>query len=499
MNNTIQFNRPSGLADDHFGVEKETDQMRTKTNSSWAKHIDFTIGDIVCIIVSFYAAYYLRFSTFKGIGDPTYRAPLFFVVALALVMDLGFSFHHEILQRGYLRELRITFEYVTIIVASLAMYQYLLKIGAQFSRQLYLMFWAIAWSLIFVFHVAYKKIINKHLSDRKNLSRLVLVTDSVNIDDDIAALYDASTNRYTVKAVAVVGNAKETDKPDGIDENTYFLKGSDELFDFILHHVVDEVLLAISDTDLEKDLLEDLLQTGIAVHIGLNRLFPDLSNIGLETIAGRTVLTTRVQMPSPGGMLVKRIMDIAGSIVGLIFCGIACVFVAPAIKIQSPGPVFFTQERVGLNGRRFRIYKFRSMYNDAEERLQSLMSQNKMEGLMFKMDDDPRITPIGKFIRKYSIDELPQFYNILKGDMSLVGTRPPTVREWEQYNLHHRARLAIKPGLTGLWQVSGRSDITNFDEVVALDVKYIQEWNIRYDIKIILKTIMVVFRGSGAE
>lgn len=474
--------------------------MVAKSNSSWAKHIDFTIGDIICVIVSFYAAYYLRFDTLKGIGDSTYRTPLFFVVALALVLDLGFSFHHEILLRGVLRELRISFEYVTIIVGSLAVYQYLLKIGALFSRQLYLTFWAIAWVLIFIFHIAYKSIVNKRLSNRNNLPRLVLVIDSANINDDIATIYDAATNRYTLKAVAAVGNAiKTVDKPDGINDDTYFLKGPDALFEFILHHVVDEVLLAISDTQIEKELLDDLLQTGLTIHIGLNKLFPDISNIGLETIAGRTVLTTRVQMPSPGGKLVKRIMDIAGSIVGLIICGIAFVFIAPIIKIQSPGPVFFKQERVGLNGRRFLIYKFRSMYNDAEERLQSLISQNKMEGLMFKMDDDPRITPIGKFIRKYSIDELPQFYNILKGEMSLVGTRPPTVREWEQYNLRHRARLAIKPGLTGLWQVSGRSEITDFEEVVALDVKYIQEWNIRFDIKIILKTIWVVFAGRGAE
>lgn len=139
------------------------------------------------------------------------------------------------------------------------------------------------------------------------------------------------------------------------------------------------------------------------------------------------------------------------------------------------------------------------MYMDAEERLSELMSQNKMQGLMFKMDDDPRITPIGRFIRKTSLDEFPQFYNILKGEMSLVGTRPPTVREWEQYNLRHRARLAIKPGLTGLWQISGRSDITDFDDVVALDLKYIANWSIKEDIKIILKTIWVVLRGHGAE
>jgi len=262
---------------------------------------------------------------------------------------------------------------------------------------------------------------------------------------------------------------------------------------------VDEVVLSIPDIDVEKYLLNELMLTGMTVHVNLNRLFEGLNNPEIETFAGRMVLTTSAQPISPVGRFFKRVMDIAGGLVGSLICIIAAVFVGPIIKIQSPGPIFFKQERVGLNGRKFKIYKFRSMYADAEDRLKDLMAQNKMQGLMFKMDNDPRITPIGAFIRKTSIDELPQFFNILKGDMSLVGTRPPTVREWEQYNLRHRARLAIKPGLTGMWQVSGRSDITDFDEVVALDLQYIQNWSIKLDIKIILKTVWVVLASRGAE
>ena len=191
-------------------------------------------------------------------------------------------------------------------------------------------------------------------------------------------------------------------------------------------------------------------------------------------------------------------MDIAGGIIGMILTGILTIILAPIIYIQSPGPVFFSQERVGRNGRKFKIYKFRSMYPDAEERKKELMEKNKMQGLMFKMDDDPRIIPIGKFIRKTSLDEFPQFFNVLKGDMSLVGTRPPTVDEYEQYETHHRVRLAAKPGLTGMWQVSGRSDIVDFEEVVALDKKYIEEWNIGLDIRILLETVKVVLTGKGS-
>lgn len=136
---------------------------------------------------------------------------------------------------------------------------------------------------------------------------------------------------------------------------------------------------------------------------------------------------------------------------------------------------------------------------DAEEKKKELLAQNEMDGLMFKMEDDPRIFPVGKFMRKYSIDELPQFWNILKGEMSLVGTRPPTEDEFEQYEAHHRARLGIKPGLTGMWQVSGRSDIRDFEEVVKLDTQYISNWNLGLDIKILFKTIQVVLLGRGAE
>ena len=145
------------------------------------------------------------------------------------------------------------------------------------------------------------------------------------------------------------------------------------------------------------------------------------------------------------------------------------------------------------------MYKFRSMYIDAEERKKELMAQNEMNGLMFKMEDDPRITKVGKFLRKTSLDEFPQFINILKGDMSLVGTRPPTLDEFEQYKTYHKKRLSFRPGLTGMWQVSGRSDITDFEEIVRLDVEYINNWSVSLDIKILIKTVLAVFTESGAR
>ena len=175
------------------------------------------------------------------------------------------------------------------------------------------------------------------------------------------------------------------------------------------------------------------------------------------------------------------------------------LMIGPMIFFKSPGPVLFSQIRVGKNGRKFRIYKFRSMVMDADEQKEMLMSRNKIRGNMFKMDDDPRIIPgIGYFIRRTSLDEFPQFFNVLRGDMSLVGTRPPTVDEYEAYSFSHKKRLAMKPGITGLWQISGRSDITDFEEVVKLDGQYIDQWDLEMDVKIIFKTILVILKRRGS-
>jgi exopolysaccharide biosynthesis polyprenyl glycosylphosphotransferase len=198
-------------------------------------------------------------------------------------------------------------------------------------------------------------------------------------------------------------------------------------------------------------------------------------------------------------MIVKRIFDVVAGFVGLILSIPIILITAIPLLIESPGPLFFKQDRVGKNGRIFKCYKLRSMYPDADKRKAELMKNNKMNGCMFKMDNDPRITKVGRFIRKYSIDELPQFFNVLKGDMSLIGTRPPTVDEFEKYESRHKRRLSMRPGITGMWQVSGRSNIENFEDVVKLDCQYIDEFSPMLDLKIFFKTIYVVLTHKGAE
>jgi exopolysaccharide biosynthesis polyprenyl glycosylphosphotransferase len=248
-----------------------------------------------------------------------------------------------------------------------------------------------------------------------------------------------------------------------------------------------------------QDIILGFEEMGVTTHYNLE--LPDVgkaaTNVG--DFLDYSVITYTMFHTSYKRLFIKRVIDILGGIVGIILTGIITLFLAPAIKLDSPGPVFFSQVRIGKNGRRFKIYKFRSMYTDAEERKKELEAQNEMNGLMFKMENDPRVTKVGKFIRKTSLDEFPQFLNVLKGDMSLVGTRPPTENEFKQYNEHYRRRLSMTPGLTGLWQISGRSDIEDFDEVVKLDLRYIDNWSLTEDFKILLKTVGVVLFGRGAK
>lgn len=200
----------------------------------------------------------------------------------------------------------------------------------------------------------------------------------------------------------------------------------------------------------------------------------------------------------PVQYFIKRFFELNGTVIGLIFISPLLIAIAIIIKLTSKGPIFFKQKRIGHYGSEFYIYKFRSMYMDAEERLESLKKYNQTNELMFKMFDDPRITKVGKFLRKYSLDELPQLFNVLRGEMSLVGFRPPLPSEVVRYKSWHYVRFAMMPGLTGPWQISGRSKIKKFDDVINLEYEYAKNWSLINDIKILFKTIPVVLFGKDS-
>lgn len=232
------------------------------------------------------------------------------------------------------------------------------------------------------------------------------------------------------------------------------------------------------------------------------RIVPDLfqmslSQVNVEDLGGVPLIGVREVSISKGALLVKRVMDVGGAIVGLTLGAPLFILISLAIRLDSPGPVFFRQTRVGVGGRRFEMYKFRSMVKGAEEEQEVLAALNEADGPIFKIRDDPRLTRVGRLLRRTSLDELPQLVNVLRGEMSLVGPRPPLPNEVEKYQEWHKKRLEAPPGMTGLWQVSGRSHLS-FDEMVLLDIYYIENWSPWLDFKILVRTIPQVLLGKGA-
>lgn len=477
------------------GVEKN---MYQKENSSWVKHADFTICDMLCLQLAFILAYWLK----NGIDQP-YHIELYRNVAVVMIfIQLIATFFNEsfsgVLRRGALEELKKTFEQCTLVCFLTLAYMFLTKSANDYSRMILLIIYVLYIGLSYCSRQILKKILKDRRYEEGEKRSLMIVTVSTNAESVVENIRENNYGNYHFVGIGYMDCNKKGASINGIP----VVAGPNDVIEYIHKNWVDEVFFAVSkETNIPEQMIKDCSAMGVVIHMQLDTMKSLGRKQIVEELAGYTVLSSSIHIVTPRQMFVKRLMDIAGGLVGCLFTGIAAIFLVPAIKIKSPGPAFFSQVRMGKNGRPFKIYKFRSMYMDAEERKKELMKQNNVkDGMMFKMDDDPRIIKgVGHFIRKTSLDEFPQFWNILKGDMSLVGTRPPTMDEWEKYELHHRKRLAIKPGLTGMWQVSGRSDITDFEEVVELDTKYISEWSLKLDVEILFKTVMVVFRGSGAK
>ncbi|MBI3893318.1 MAG: sugar transferase [Candidatus Wallbacteria bacterium] len=261
--------------------------------------------------------------------------------------------------------------------------------------------------------------------------------------------------------------------------------------------VVDEVIAAVGRNELEhfERAVQECSTRGITIRFALDDLGMPAGCTSFEFVDGMRLLTIS-RVPSEGlALRVKSVLDIVGALVGLVFCSLAYLVFAPLILLESAGPIIFRQERVGLNGRRFWIYKFRTMVADAEERKLELCDANLMKGPMFKVVDDPRVTRLGRFLRAYHIDELPQFWNVLLRDMSLVGPRPPTPDEVASYSPHHWRRLSMKPGITGLWQIHGNVRVNDFEQVVRLDTEYIDGWTLGLDLRILLATLWKLATG----
>ena len=479
--------------------------MYRKDSERWLKHIDFIVLDMICLQLAYVLAYAISGYGFNPYAIIIYRNMAVFLELADLIVIFAYGTMKSVLKRGYYRDFVVTVKHSVMVGALAVLYLFMLQQGQKFSRLALILTIVIYLLLTYLVRELWKKFLRKKMEDGGE-RKLLIITSEDAAEQVVVNMKENNYARYTLAGVAVIDADWTGKKVHGVP----VVANEETAAMYVCQEWIDEVLIVISEVlPYPSELIEQLTETGVTIHLNLAKItnVPGKKQF-VEKVGNYTVLTTSINYASSKQLMLKRLMDIAGGLVGCILTGIICVFVGPAIYIASPGPIFFSQVRIGQNGRRFKIYKFRSMYMDAEERKKELMSRNEMQGLMFKMEADPRIIGsgsdgtkkgLGWFIRKTSLDEFPQFWNVLKGDMSLVGTRPPTVDEWNQYDYHHRARMAIKPGITGMWQVSGRSDITDFEEVVQLDREYIEKWNLGLDIKILLKTVLVVFKGSGSK
>lgn len=481
-------------------------------------------ANLFSIIISFLIAYLSRFGwdpsdvAFRHLKDST----VFLYLLLSFLIVFTFYRYNPITaKRGILRHIKAAFLtniFMAIIFSTIV---YTTHISDSIPRLFFGTFFSINFSIsfscLFLIHLIKRQYLEHHtkktiiITDNSSLEKAVYDIQKLNSEDceiiGITSLSGKQADRfYKVKTLSSnlkTQPSKDTDSSSKNPalESIKLQELSLSTLEYVKRHQVDLVIFSVNHLVRKKieHLIEAFSEMGIDSLITIDSFAIETLETKLEDFGTTNVIRLSPRLFTDGELLLKRLMDIAGALVGCFICLIFGLIVAPLIFLEDPGPIIFKQKRVGRNGKFFYIYKFRSMYQDAEAKLQTLKDQNEMQGFMFKMKNDPRITKIGKILRKTSIDELPQFFNVLEGSMSLIGTRPPTVDEYNQYSAHHKRRISIKPGITGLWQVSGRSEITDFEEIVRLDCFYIDHWSITGDIKILLKTFAAVFTGKGSE
>ena len=514
--------------------------MYQRNSQGWLKHLDFIVLDILVLQAAFFLAYDLRHGFLQFPYEVLlYRTMAIVLVFLDLMAPVLFSTMRDVMRRGLLRELEQTIKQASIVLAGEIIYLFAVQDGGAYSRIVSFLTAALHVVLGYTMRMLWKQVVRAHRA-RSEKASMILVAKEKDVPEVVEHI--GPLENYRIDGIVLTERDAEGETICGIP----VVASIDNAAKYLCRARVDEVLIcnysfgqdssaAISDYSAAQEIysegevreeeapgmtearrVEEFAARCIEMAIPLHFRIPvPESNLGgknfLEEIGGYSCLTTTANYATPTQAFAKRLLDIMGGLVGSIMALLIMAVIGPIIKIKSPGPILFKQWRIGQNGKRFQMLKLRSMYMDAEERKKELMKENRVgSGLMFKLDFDPRIignevlpdgtkkTGIGEFIRAYSLDEFPQFFNVLFGDMSLVGTRPPTVDEWEKYEYHHRARLAIRPGITGMWQISGRSDITDFEEVVRLDTKYIQNWSLSLDMKILIQTVVAVVKRKGA-
>lgn len=466
--------------------------------SKVVKNYCLMLIEMISMTIAYVVTIFAWFGDSLKLNTPyIYVSAGLFMLACTILYSFMTDWNRDFFERGFFKEFVAVGKCIVVVALLGNFYTFMMKTAYAYSRAVFLIFPAIDYILTYILHLLFKEYMVRFYQKSVNSDKLMIITNSDQAEEIVKQVEGRKHWNYELTSIAIMDKDMVGQEICGIP----VVANKDTVIDTGTQNILDRVFISLPRTDINdiRNIILEFEAMGILCHYNIE--MPELSLEGkvAGSFADFSVISFSLQNLDYRRLMIKRFFDILGSLVGIVFTILVFPFVAIAIKAESKGPVIFKQERIGKNGRRFYMYKFRSMYQDAEERLKDLQDKNEVKGLMFKMEADPRITKVGRFIRKTSIDELPQFFNILKGDMSLVGTRPPTVAEFEQYNTHYRRRLCITPGLTGMWQVSGRSDITDFDEVVRLDLQYIDEWSLLLDVKLIFQTFGAVFKGKGSK
>lgn len=482
--------------------------MYKKRQSNWLKHIDFCIFDVLCLEIALLVSNMIRYyNEMDRFNLQLYRDLAILGIFVSIVAAIMLGTYKNVLKKGIYADFIDSLKQAVIVIIVLLIYLYLSHKAVDLSRIVFILTGLIYLFLLYVVRLLWKSFLKKWHKG-KGRSMLIITTEDA-AKACIRGVRGGNVVAFHISGIVIVDRDMVGEKILEVP----VVATERNVVEYIQKEWIDEVFIDITVDDVMKSVFTSLIgEMGVTVH---SRLFAENEVIGEKKLVDRVgsyvVLTTTMNYASSSKLFIKRIMDFIGGLLGTVITGILYIIFAIVIKIKDPGPVFFKQTRIGKNGKEFKMYKFRTMCIDAEAKKKDLMSQNRISSeYMFKLDFDPRvignrITEDGKqktgfmeLARKLSLDEFPQFINVLKGDMSLVGTRPPTLEEYKAYKPHHNARLAIRPGITGLWQVSGRSNITDFEDVVRLDTQYINEWSLGLDIKILVRTLKVLIKHEGA-
>jgi exopolysaccharide biosynthesis polyprenyl glycosylphosphotransferase len=460
------------------------------------------LGDVVVVALAFYLAYFIRL-TVPGLKPFRVDQVTWKILVSALVIwwfaGLVVGAYRRIEIHDFTRVAANTLKHTVVAVSFMGAWIFLLK--DDISRAFILIFGATTPVLLVLYRFAGRRLQNLLRQDLDGQCHYVIVGTSPPAVE-MARMVESGEDLGN-RIVAFLRGQPVDDGAmfqDGALRRAYPLKNLATLPKMLQDHVVDEVIFAVDKQELEQ--MEELFlsceEEGVKTRVLVN-FFPRLhSDVYLEKLQSVPLLTFGAAPENEYLLFLKRIFDVMFSALLLVLLSPFFLLVAILVKLTSEGPVFYSQIRCGLNGRRFRLYKFRSMFKDAEQRRAEVEHLNELDGPAFKISRDPRTTPLGRYLRRMSIDEWPQLYNILKGEMSFVGPRPPIPEEVERYERWQRRRLRMKPGLTCLWALEGRSQL-DFRSWMRLDLDYIERWSLMLDFKILCRTIPRVLSGRGAS